>query len=54
MGMFEDTSGFVRRCMCVAREVCVSKCTHLNMDNKIYDKANGGGGGGEGGGGWYS
>ena len=25
---------------------CVCKCAHLNMDNKIYDKANGGGGGG--------
>ena len=53
MRVFEDTSGFVRRCMCVTCEVCVCKCAHLNMDNKIYDKANGGGGG-VGGGGGYS
>ena len=44
MRVFEDTSGFVRRCMCVACEVCVCKCAHLNMNNKIYDKANVGGG----------
>ena len=43
--VFEDTWGFVRRCMCVTCEVCVCECAHLNMDNKIYDKANGGGGG---------
>ena len=48
MRVFEDTSGFVRRCMCVTCEVCVCECGHLNMDNKIYDKANGEGGG------WYS
>ena len=37
MRVFEDTLGFVRRCMCVACEVCVCECAHLN---KIYDKAN--------------